>query len=170
MNAIHSRKKPNRVSAGLLMYRVREGKLEVLLVHFGGPLWTRKDAGAWFVPKGGLEDGEGEFAAARREFHEETGTESHEPFLELGSIYHKSGKRVVAWAFRGDGDPAKIRSNTFRLEWPPKSGKFEEFPEIDRANFFTVEAAATKMHPAEFELLQRLERLLSAGPDRLSAD
>src|SRR5271170_4643847 len=151
-------RKPNRVSAGLLMYRVRDGKLEVLLVHLGGPYWARKDEGAWFVPKGGLEEGEEELAAARREFQEETGMESHAPFLELGSVYHKSGKRVVAWAFRGDGDPGQLRSNTFLLEWPPKSGKFKEFPEIDRAKFFTVGAAAKMMHAAEFELLQRLEK------------
>ena len=156
-------KKSNRVSAGLLMYRVRDGKLEVLLVHLGGPYWARKDEGAWFVPKGGLEEGEEELAAARREFQEETGMESHAPFLELGSVYHKSGKRVVAWAFRGDGDPGTLRSNMFRLEWPPKSGKFKEFPEIDRANFFTVGAAAKKMHPAEFELLRRLERKIATG-------
>ena len=160
MTAARSEKKAGRVSAGLLMYRVREGKLEVLLVHLGGPYWTRKDAGAWFVPKGGVEQGEEELAAARREFQEETGMEAHEPFLELGSVYHKSGKRVVAWAFRGDGEPAELRSNTFQLEWPPKSGKFKEFPEIDRADFFTVAAAAKKMHPAEFELLQRLENMV----------
>ena len=157
-----SERKSNRVSAGLLMYRVHNGKLEVLLVHLGGPYWTRKDAGAWFVPKGGLEEGEAELAAARREFQEETGMEPYEPFLELGSVYHKSGKRVVAWAFRGDGDPARLRSNTFLLEWPPKSGRFKEFPEIDRADFFTVAAAAKKMHPSEFALLQRLEKLLAA--------
>lgn len=165
MTADHSGKKAERqagrVSAGLLMYRVREGKLEVLLVHLGGPYWIRKDAGAWFVPKGGVEQGEEELAAARREFQEETGMEAQEPFLELGSVYHKSGKRVVAWAFRGDGDPAELRSNTFQLEWPPKSGKFQEFPEIDRADFFTVATAKTKMHPAEFELLQRLEKMVS---------
>jgi predicted NUDIX family NTP pyrophosphohydrolase len=163
MAVINPEKRSNRVSAGLLMYRVRNGKLEVLLVHLGGPYWARKDEGAWFVPKGGLEEGEEELAAARREFQEETGMESHAPFLELGSVYHKSGKRVTAWAFRGDGDPGKLRSNTFRIEWPPKSGKFKEFPEIDRANFFTIGAAAKKMHPAEFELLQRLEQKITTG-------
>jgi predicted NUDIX family NTP pyrophosphohydrolase len=162
MTVSNSDKKPDRVSAGLLMYRVRDEKLEVLLVHLGGPYWTRKDAAAWFIPKGGLEEGEEELAAAQREFQEETGMESHAPFLELGSVYHKSGKRVVAWAFRGDGDPSKLRSNTFRLEWPPKSGTFKEFPEIDRAEFFTMAAAATKMHPAEFVLLQRLETMVAA--------
>src|SRR5271165_5903137 len=91
-------KKPDRVSAGLLMYRLRNEKLEVLLVHLGGPYWMRKDAGAWFVPKGGLEEGENELAAAQREFQEETGMEPREPFLELGSVHHTSGKRVVDWA------------------------------------------------------------------------
>jgi predicted NUDIX family NTP pyrophosphohydrolase len=161
MTANNSERKSHRVSAGLLMYRIRNGELEVLLVHLGGPFWARKDAGSWFVPKGGVEEGEEELAAARREFQEETGMESHEPFFELGSVYHKSGKRVVAWAFRGDGDPGKVRSNTFLLEWPPKSGKFKEFPEIDRADFFTVGAAAKKMHAAEFELLQRLEKIVA---------
>jgi len=162
-------RKPNRVSAGLLMYRVRDGRLEVLLVHLGGPYWKRKDAGAWFVPKGGLEEGEEELAAARREFQEETGMEPHEPYLELGSVHHKNGKRVIAWAFRGDGDPGKLRSNRFQLEWPPKSGKFQEFPEIDRAEFFTVAAAAKKMHPAELELVQRLEKMAMQGERARSA-
>jgi predicted NUDIX family NTP pyrophosphohydrolase len=161
MTTSNSERKSHRVSAGLLMYRLRDGELEILLVHLGGPFWARKDAGAWFVPKGGVEEGEQELAAARREFQEETGMESHEPFLELGSVYHKSGKRVVAWAFRGDGDPGKLRSNTFLLEWPPKSGKFKEFPEIDRADFFTVGAAAKKMHAAELELLRRLEKMVA---------
>ncbi|MGA2811083.1 MAG: NUDIX domain-containing protein [Candidatus Acidiferrum sp.] len=156
-------KKARKVSAGLLMYRRRAEHLEVLLVHLGGPYWSRKDAGAWFVPKGGIEKEEDEFAAARREFQEETGMQPHGPFLELGSVFHKSGKRVVAWAFRGDGDPAALASNTFRLEWPPKSGKMQEFPEIDRANFFTVEAAEKKMHPAEFIFVKRLEQLLTPG-------
>jgi len=144
------------------MYRIRADKVEVLLVHLGGPYWSRKDAGAWFVPKGGMEKEEDEFAAALREFQEETGMEPHGPFLELGSVFHKSGKRVVAWAFRGDGDPGALRSNTFRLEWPPKSGKFQEFPEIDRAGFFTVQDAQKKMHAAEFAFVERLEKMVSA--------
>jgi predicted NUDIX family NTP pyrophosphohydrolase len=150
MTSDRSDKKANKVSAGLLMYRMREEKLEVLLVHLGGPYWSRKDAGAWFVPKGGMEKDEDEFAAALREFQEETGLEPQGPFFELGSVFHKSGKRVVAWAFRGDGDPAALRSNTFRLEWPPKSGKF------------TVDAAAEKMHPAEYESVQRLDEIVFA--------
>jgi predicted NUDIX family NTP pyrophosphohydrolase len=163
MKSANSPKKANRLSAGLLMFRKREGILEILLVHLGGPFWSRKDEGAWFVPKGAVEPGEKEFAAARREFEEETGMTAQEPFIELGSVQHKSGKRVVAWAFSGDGDPTKVRSNTFQMEWPPRSGKFQDFPEIDRAEFFTVEAAEKKMHLAEFEFVTRLEKIIREG-------
>jgi predicted NUDIX family NTP pyrophosphohydrolase len=159
----NSSKKSREVSAGLLMYRTRVKGLEVLLVHLGGPYWSRKDAGAWFLPKGHIEPGEEEFSAARREFQEETGMQPRGPFLELGSVVHKNGKRVVAWAFPGDGDPATVHSNTFQMEWPPKSGRVQEFPEIDRADFFTAESAAKKMHPAEFAFVQRLEILLCDG-------
>ena len=147
-------------SAGLLMYRKRNGTLEVLLVHLGGPFWKNKDRGAWFVPKGEIDPGEEEFFAALREFKEETGLVPSGDFLSIGSVKHKSGKTVVAWAFAGDCDPASLRSNTFEMEWPPKSGKLATFPEIDRADFFTVDAASEKMHPAEFEFLGRLENLL----------
>ena len=151
-------KKPSRLSAGLLMYRFHGETLEVLLVHLGGPFWTRKDQ--WFIPKGALEADEQELAAAMREFAEETSITPKPPFLELGSVQHNSGKRVVAWAFAGDADPTVVRSNTFRMEWPPRSGKFQEFPEIDRADFFTEQVAKIKMHPAEFEFLPRLRRIL----------
>jgi predicted NUDIX family NTP pyrophosphohydrolase len=150
-----------KVSAGLLMYRQRAGQLEVLLVHLGGPFWAKKDAGAWFVPKGEVNPGEEELAAARREFAEETGIEAGTELLPLGSVTHKSGKKVTAWAFAGDCDPTTLRSNTFEMEWPPRSGKKRTFPEIDRAGFFTVEAAREKMHPAEFEFLPRLTKLLA---------
>ncbi len=149
-----------KTSAGLLMYRKRNGTLEVLLVHLGGPFWKNKDRGAWFVPKGENDPGEEEFSAALREFKEETGLVPSGDFLSLGSVKHKSGKTVVAWAFAGNCDPASLRSNTFEMEWPPKSGKLATFPEIDRADFFSVDAAREKMHPAEFELLGRLENLL----------
>ncbi len=147
-------------SAGLLMYRRRRG-LEVLLVHPGGPFWKKKDEGAWFLPKGEVDAGEDELSASRREFEEETGIKPVGPFLALGNVKHKSGKSVAAWAFEGDCDPAAIKSNTFTLEWPPRSGKEQEFPEVDRAEFFTPEAAREKMHPDEFELVVRLEALLS---------
>lgn len=148
-------------SAGLLMYRVRHGALEVLLVHLGGPFWAKKDAAAWFVPKGEVESGEDELAAAKREFKEETGFDPGDELQSLGSVKHKSGKTVTAWAFEGDCDPATLKSNTFTIEWPPRSGKQREFPEIDRAGFFTVDAAREKIHPAEFEFVSRLNTLLS---------
>lgn len=149
-----------KTSAGLLMYRVRDGQLEVLLVHLGGPFWARKDAGAWFIPKGEIDPGEDEFAAAKREFREETGIEARGDFIALGTIKHKGGKIVHAWAFEGDCDPSSIRSNTFTLEWPPRSGKRQEFPEVDRAEFLSVEQAQAKMSPAEFELVDRLRKTL----------
>jgi predicted NUDIX family NTP pyrophosphohydrolase len=152
-----------RVSAGLLMYRKRNQQLEVLLVHLGGPFWTKKDAGAWFVPKGEVNPSENELSAAKREFAEETGLAPGENLLPLGSVKHKSGKKVSAWAFEGDCDPAALRSNTFEMEWPPHSGKTREFPEIDRAAFFTLDAAREKMHPAEFEFVSRLVKAISEG-------
>ncbi|HEV3481544.1 MAG TPA: NUDIX domain-containing protein [Candidatus Acidoferrales bacterium] len=148
-------------SAGLLMYRVREGKLEILLVHLGGPFWAKKDAGAWFVPKGEVEPGEDELDAAKREFKEETGFDPGDELQSLGSVKHKSGKTVTAWAFEGDCDPAALKSNTFTMEWPPRSGKQREFPEIDRADFFTVDVARAKIHAAEFEFVARLDSFVS---------
>jgi predicted NUDIX family NTP pyrophosphohydrolase len=148
-------------SAGLLMYRVRDGALEILLVHLGGPFWAKKDKGAWFLPKGELSPGEDEVAAAKREFEEETGLKPTGSFLPLGSVKHKSGKTVTAWAFEGDCEPSAMKSNTFTIEWPPRSGKQGVFPEIDRAAFFTIEAARDKMHPAEFEFATRLATMLS---------
>ena len=141
------------------MYRVRDGKLEVLLVHLGGPFWTKKDAGAWFVPKGEVEPGEEELDAAKREFKEETGFDPGDDLQSLGSVKQKSGKTVTAWAFEGDCDPADLKSNTFTIEWPPRSGKQREFPEIDRAAFFTIEAARAKIHPAELDFLERLDSI-----------
>jgi predicted NUDIX family NTP pyrophosphohydrolase len=160
-------------SAGLLMYRMRDGALEVLLVHPGGPFWARKDAGAWFIPKGEAAPGEDDAAAAIREFTEETGLKPHGPYLALGAVQHKSGKVVTAWAFEGDCDPLTLASNTFSIEWPPHSGKQREFPEIDRAAFFTIMDAKEKMHTAEFEFVSRLESILSdhaprAKPARVS--
>lgn len=154
-----------KLSSGLVMYRIREGRPEVLLVHLGGPYWVKKDRGAWFIPKGEFHPGEDELAAAQREFQEETGLRPGGPFLPLGHVQHKSGKKVAAWAFEGDWDPSFLRSNTFPLEWPPHSGKMQEFPEVDRAEFFTIPAAQGKMHPAEFEFLLRLKEMLkNANP------
>lgn len=149
-----------KTSAGLILYRMQSGGLEVLLVHPGGPFWGKKDEGAWFVPKGELNVGEEPLAGAKREFEEETGLKPEGEFLALGSVKQKSGKTIVAWAFEGDCDPSSIKSNTFTIEWPPKSGRQQEFPEIDRAGFFTVPQAKAKMHPVEYPLVLRLHELL----------
>lgn len=143
-------------SAGLLLFREQSNSLEVLLVHPGGPFWAKKDAGAWFMPKGELGPNEDRLAGARREFHEETGFAPEGPFLPLGSVQQKSGKIIHAWAVRGDWNPAGLRSNTFALEWPPHSGKQVEFPEVDRAAFFNCCEARQKIHPAELPFIQRL--------------
>jgi predicted NUDIX family NTP pyrophosphohydrolase len=150
--------KSNKISAGLLMFRHKNSELEFLLVHLGGPFWTKKDAGAWFLPKGEVNPGENEQSAAIREFNEETGLtpSANAELVPLGTVTHKSGKIVHAWAFEGDCDPAAVRSNTFEMEWPPRSGKTKAFPEIDRAAFFTLESAREKMHPTEFAFLPRL--------------
>jgi predicted NUDIX family NTP pyrophosphohydrolase len=150
----------SKISAGLILYRIRNEKVEVLLVHLGGPFWRNKDDGAWFIPKGELEKGEEPLAGAKREFEEETGLTPQGNFLELGTVKQKSGKTIYAWAFESDCDPEAIKSNTFTMEWPPKSGHQREFPEIDRAAFFTVGQAKPKIHPAEFPLLLRLQALL----------
>lgn len=142
------------------MYRVCGGEIEVLLVHPGGPFWAKKDASAWFIPKGEAKPDEDLFSAAKREFREETGLKAEGKFLELGSVKHKSGKAVTAWAFEGDCEPGSIQSNTFSMEWPPRSGKQQEFPEVDRAAFYTIEAAREKILPAEFAFLTRLRDLL----------
>jgi predicted NUDIX family NTP pyrophosphohydrolase len=149
-------------SAGLLVYRGAGAALEVLLVHPGGPFWAKKDDGAWFIPKGEIEPGEDAFSAAQREFREELGVAPPvgDP-LVLGSVKNKGGKLIEAWALSGDVDLSGFKSNLFSMEWPPRSGKQREFPEVDRAHYFGVEAALQKMHPAEQPLLQRLlERLL----------
>jgi len=152
-------------SAGILLYRRREGQVEVLLVHPGGPFWSKKDEGAWFIPKGELEEGEQPLAAALREFHEELGSKppNGEP-LDLGSVKNKSGKLIYAWALEGDFELTDFKSNTFSLEWPPRSGQMREFPEIDRAAFFALPDAQPKLHPAELPLLVRLQALLTASP------
>ena len=149
-----------KISAGMVMYRIRGGQLEVLLVHPGGPFWAKRSSGAWFIPKGEVNPDEDQLSAARREFAEETSLEPDGSFLSLGSIRNQSGKTVVAWAFQGDCNPGSIKSNAFTMEWPPKSGREQQFPEIDRAAFFTVEQAKEFIHPSEFELLIRLQRIL----------
>lgn len=149
-------------SAGLLMFRRRGGALEVLLVHPGGPLWARRDAGAWTIPKGEIAAGEEPFAAACREFVEETGLACPGPFMALTPIRQRAGKLVHAWAFAGDCDPRDVRSNLFAMEWPPRSGQLVEFPEVDRAEFFAIAAARAKINPAQVALLAELERRCSS--------
>jgi predicted NUDIX family NTP pyrophosphohydrolase len=147
-----------KVSAGLVLYRVRNGKLEFLLVHPGGPLWKNKDAGVWSIPKGELEAEEDPLAAAKREFAEELGFQPEGRFVELTPIKQKSGKVVHAWAFEGDCDGTRITSNTFTMEWPPRSGCIGEFPEVDQAAFFSLDQARIKINPAQIALLEELER------------
>jgi predicted NUDIX family NTP pyrophosphohydrolase len=149
-----------KVSAGLLLYRVRDGILQVLLVHPGGPFWQHKDNGAWSIPKGGIQAGEEPLAAAQREFTEETGFECHGPFLPLRPIKQKSGKVVHAWAFPGNCDPARVRSISFEMEWPPYSGQKRAFPEVDRAAFFDLNEARRKIIPAQAAFLNELVKLL----------
>ena len=153
-----------RRSAGLLLYRTRSGVLEVLLVHPGGPLWRNKDEGAWSIPKGEYGEGEDALAAARREFEEETGVRPEGPFLELAPVELRSGKIVRAWAVGGDCDPEHIVSNTFRMEWPSHSGRIAEFPEVDRAAFFTLDEASRKLNPGQVPLLDDLRSKLSQRP------
>jgi predicted NUDIX family NTP pyrophosphohydrolase len=150
-------------SAGLLMFRIRHGLLEVLLAHPGGPFWAGRDLGIWGIPKGQLNPGEDHFLAAQREFSEETGLSPVGPFLALGAIEQKSGKRVSAWAFRGDCDPREVKSNRIEIEWPPRSGRRLEIPEIDRVEFFPVPEAARRIIPAQFELVRRLAGALPPG-------
>jgi predicted NUDIX family NTP pyrophosphohydrolase len=148
-------------SAGILLYRRRDDRLEVLLVHPGGPLWARRDAGVWSIPKGEYADDEEPLAAARREFAEELGTPAPDgEALELGEIRQKSGKRVSAWALAGDLDAEQIQSNTFAMQWPPRSGRMQEFPEVDRAQWFGFDEAREKLNPAQVELLDRLSHIL----------
>jgi len=142
------------------MFRRPPGRpLEVLLAHPGGPFWARKDLGAWTIPKGEYTDEE-PLAAAQREFQEETGFVPTGPFIELGTITQKSGKIVSAWAFESDWDPRGLRSNDFELEWPKGSGKVQTFPEVERAEWFTIDHARTRMLPAQVPLLDRLSECL----------
>jgi predicted NUDIX family NTP pyrophosphohydrolase len=151
-------------SAGIVLYRAGDGGLEVLLVHPGGPFWAKKDLGVWSIPKGEYEPGEDPLACALREFEEETGTRLEAPELvELGTVTQKAGKEVTAWGARGDLDAAAVRSNSFTMEWPPRSGRRQEFPEIDRAAWFSLDEARTKLVGAQVELLDRLVERVRKG-------
>jgi predicted NUDIX family NTP pyrophosphohydrolase len=148
-------------SAGILLHRCRGKRLEVLLVHPGGPFWARRDLGAWSIPKGEYEGDEDPLVAARREFQEELGVAPPDgPTLDLGEIRQKGGKLVCAWALDGDLDAAAVVSNTFPLQWPPRSGKWIEVPEVDCAEWFTLEEARQRINPAQVALLDRLADLI----------
>jgi predicted NUDIX family NTP pyrophosphohydrolase len=147
-------------SAGLLLYRSKQNHLEVFLVHPGGPFWAKKDLGSWSIPKGEFQEGEDPLVAAQREFHEETGFSINGEFKPLSSIKQKSGKVVHAWAIEGNVDQTKIKSNTFEMEWPPKSGKMKEFPEIDKAEWFAIKVAREKINPNQAAFLDRLIQIL----------
>ena len=147
-------------SAGVLLYRHRDGVLEVLLVHPGGPYWTHKDDGAWSIPKGEHAADEDALAAAQREFLEETGFPVSGPFRALTPVKQRSGKIITAWAAAGDLDAARIHSNSFALEWPPGSGTMHEFPEVARAEWFTIAQAGIKLSAGQLPLLAQLVELL----------
>ena len=149
-----------KTSAGLVVYRIREGRLEIFLVHPGGPFWARKDAGAWSIPKGEFVQSEDPLEAARREFQEETGHEIEGSFLPLKPIKQAGGKTVHAWAVQGDIDPERIQSNTFTMEWPRGSGRQKEFPEVDRAEWFEVEEARRRILPGQAGFLDELVDLI----------
>jgi predicted NUDIX family NTP pyrophosphohydrolase len=149
------------VSAGLLLYRRRGDELDVFLAHPGGPFWAHRDAGAWSIPKGLVDAGEAPLAAACREFAEETGIRPTGPFLPLGSVRQKAGKLIHAWAWEGDADPAHLTSNLMRTEWPRGSGRWLQFPEIDRCAWFAPQVAREKLNPAQAAFIDRLEVQLS---------
>jgi len=152
-----------RLSAGLLMYRIKDGAIQVLLAHPGGPFFRNKDEGDWSIPKGEPGPEEDLFLTAQREFEEETGLNPAGRFVPLKPVKQKGGKIVHAWAFEGDCDPTTIRSNTFMMEWPPTSGQQKQFPEIDRAEFFDLETARRKIKSAQVALIDELEMILNTN-------
>ena len=147
-------------SAGLLLHRVHDGRLEVLLVHPGGPFWKKRDEGTWSIPKGEIEPGEAALDVARREFEEELGQPPPQTeFTPLGSVRQAGGKVIHAWAAPGDFDVDRLHSGSFEIEWPPRSGRRAAFPEVDRAGWFDLDAARRKINQAQAEFLDRLEKL-----------
>ncbi len=147
-----------KLSAGILLYRQRDAGIEVLIVHPGGPFWAKKDDGAWSIPKGEYVEGENPLSAAKREFAEETGTELSGTFIELPPAKQPSGKVILAWAVEGDLDVASIRSSDFSVEWPPKSGRMQTFPEVDRGLWCDIALARQKLFPGQRVLLDELEQ------------
>lgn len=148
-------------SAGILPYRIHNKKVEVLLAHPGGPFWKNKDDGAWSIVKGEYNDEEKPLSAAKREWQEETGMKISGKFISLKPVRQKSGKDIIAWAVEADVDATEIKSNSFEIEWPPKSGKKQSFPEIDKAAWFTLDEASEKINPAQAALLVELQQHLS---------
>ena len=157
-----------KMSAGLLMFRRRQGFVEVFLVHPGGPFWAKKDEGAWSIPKGEYAPGEDPLEAAKREFQEETGFSPGGEFLPLAPRKQPSGKIISAWAVEGDCDPSAVKSNNFSMEWPPRSGKQQEFPEVDRAGWFSIQAAKEKILKGQAPFLDELQEILE-GKEKDSA-
>ena len=147
-------------TAGVLLYRRRNSAVEVFLIHPGGPFWAKKDDGAWSVPKGEIEPGEEPLTAAKREFNEETGCVADGDFIPLVPIKQPGGKLISVWSVEGDCDPQRVKSNTFTIEWPPRSGKRAEFPEVDRAEWFTLEAAKEKILKGQLGFLLDLQQAL----------
>jgi predicted NUDIX family NTP pyrophosphohydrolase len=155
-----------KISAGILLFRRAPAGMEVMLVHPGGPFWAKKDAGAWSIPKGLADTVEDLLEAAKREFLEETGMTVDGEFLDLGAHKQAGGKTIVAWAHEGDFDPTLLKSNTFTLEWPPRSGKTAEFPEVDRAAWYSIDEALTKINKGQKPIIVALvERLDAEAPD-----
>jgi predicted NUDIX family NTP pyrophosphohydrolase len=153
--------KPRPRSAGLLLYRIRNAQAEVLIGHMGGPFWAKRDAGGWSIPKGECQEDEDPFDAACREFEEETGAAPPQGrFLELGEARQSSGKRIVAWAIEGDFDPSALRSNTFTMEWPPRSGRQAAFPELDRVGWFDLATARSKLVRGQLPFIDALEHVV----------
>jgi predicted NUDIX family NTP pyrophosphohydrolase len=154
-------------SAGMLLYRLRRSTLEVFLVHPGGPFWRNTDAGAWSIPKGEFDKHEEPLDAAKREFREETGCSVEGDFIELAPLKQPGGKVVYAWAVEGDCEAESIKSNTFSLEWPPRSGQRQEFPEVDKAGWFTLEIAKRKIRPGQVGFLDELQQKISAAETKI---
>ena len=150
----------SKISAGILLYRVVNDRAEFFLVHPGGPFWKNKDEGSWTIPKGEVNEDEELLASAIREFYEETGTMLNGEFIELTPVKQKSGKLVHSWAIKGDINPDKIKSNHFDIEWPPRSGKFQSFPEVDKGAWFDIRLAKEKINPAQAALFDELNELL----------
>jgi predicted NUDIX family NTP pyrophosphohydrolase len=151
-----------RTSAGLLMYRIRQGVPEVLLLHPGGPFWKNKDAGVWSIPKGEIDEGESDLlGVAKREFKEETSFDAIGDFVPLGMVKRKDGKEVYGWVFEGNCDPKQIKSNTIFIDWPPKSGKKIEIPECDRGEFFSIERAKEKIVSYQLEFIEVFKKKIN---------